>query len=138
MIFQELDAAPAGTRPLWFEFEKDCARLLRSRGMNVIHQAAHRDGDGGVDLFAVDAAGASWVVQCKCWSTHRPVGPDVVRELEGAIRLASVGQAAPSKGLLITTSSFTSGAVSAAVALGFEVVDGAKLARLLTDLASPT
>ncbi|MDF2461809.1 MAG: putative restriction endonuclease [Ramlibacter sp.] len=138
MIFQELDTAPAGTRPLWFEFEKDCARLLRSRGMNVIHQAAHRDGDGGVDLFAVDAAGASWVVQCKCWAAHRPVGPDVVRELEGAIRLAGAGQENSSKGMLITTSSFTSGAVSAALALGFEVVDGAKLARLLTDATSPT
>ena len=131
MIFEEVSTAPEGARPAWFEFEKDCARLLSTRGMRVVHQAAHRDGDGGVDLFAVDADGQSWVVQCKCWSFHRTVGPDVVRELEGAIRLADKGAGSPSRGMLVTTSTFTSGAVSAASTLGFELIDGRRFENLL-------
>lgn len=134
MIFEAVDTAPSGSRPAWFEFEKDCARILRSQGMQVIHQAASRDGDGGVDLYAVDTDGQSWVVQCKCWSSTRPVGPDVVRELAGAIKLADVGAEQSSKGMIMTTSSFTSGAVTSAVEFGFDVVDGARMAGLLANL----
>lgn len=130
MIYERVDRAPEGTRPAWFEFEKDCARLLRSRGLEVIHRAAQRDGDGGMDLYAVEPGGQSWVVQCKCWSAHRPVGPDVVRELEGAIRLADKGTTGTSRGMIITTSSFTSGAVETAAALDFELISGEMLAQL--------
>jgi hypothetical protein len=141
MIFDEVDRAPAGTRPSWFDFEKDCARLLARRGMRVIHQAANRDGDGGVDLFAVEGgpgagnngeAGTgeevSWVVQCKCWALHRPVGPEVVRELVGAIAKADRGRAANSRGMIITTSRLTPGALAEAQAHGFEVLQGEELA----------
>ena len=127
MIFDEIASAPEGTRPAWFDFEKDCARLLASRGMRVIHQAARRDGDGGVDLFAVDEHDASWVVQCKCWAVHRPVGPGVVRELVGAIAAADRGSEKDSRGMIITTSRFTPGAVSEALQLGFELIDGEAL-----------
>jgi hypothetical protein len=132
MIFKELDNVPTGTRPEWFEFERDCASILARIGMEVIHQAAHRDGDGGVDLFAVDSEGQSWVVQCKCWSPSRPVGPDVVRELAGAIQLADQGSDRPSKGKIITTSTFTAGASSAAREFGFDLVDGVDFVRLLS------
>ena len=132
MIFQAIDNAADRTQPAWFVFEKDCAQLLASMGMQVIHQAAHRDGDGGVDLYAVDAEGQSWVVQCKCWSLKRPVGPGTVRELEGAIRLADHGSETRSKGKVITTSTFTKGAMAAAELLGFELIDGNRLATLLT------
>lgn len=131
MIFDEVATAPEGTRPAWFDFEKDCARLLTARGMKVIHQAAHRDGDGGVDLFAIDRDDVSWVVQCKCWAVHRPVGPGVVRELAGAIASADRGKASPSRGMIITTSRLTPGAASEAAALGFEVVQGGALAVAL-------
>jgi restriction endonuclease Mrr len=124
MIFDAVDKAPEGTRPAWFDFEKDCARLLRSRQMQVVHQAANRDGDGGVDLYAITDAGESWIVQCKCWATHRSVGPNVVRELEGALRLADAGSSKRSKGLIITTSTFTEGTKLAALELGFELIDG--------------
>jgi Restriction endonuclease len=131
MLFQELSKAPAGNRPKWFEFEKDCARVLRERGLDVIHQAVNRDGDGGVDLFATDSSEQTYVVQCKCYSANRPVGPEVVRELVGAIALADQGAKGTSRGILMTTSTFTSGAVTAALTLGFEIIDGAKMASLL-------
>lgn len=131
MIFDAIDTPPVGSRPAWFDFEKDCARLLANRGMRVEHQAARRDGDGGVDLYAVDATHQTWLVQCKCWAAHRPVGPDVIRELEGAIHLADSGTTSTSKGMVITTSTFTAGAITAAAALNFELVDGARLTCLL-------
>jgi hypothetical protein len=131
MLFEVVERAPSGDRPRWFQFERDCAGLMRMRGWTVIHQAASRDGDGGVDLYATDVSGAPYVVQCKCWAADRPVGPDVVRELAGAIQLVGAGSAVTPKGVLVTSSTFTSGAVEAAIALGFELVDGARFANLL-------
>lgn len=131
MIFEEIAEAPRGSRPDWFEFEKDCARVLRAQGMRVVHQAANRSGDSGVDLYAVDVNEQSWVVQCKCWAAHRTVGPDIVRELIGAIVASDRGMSTKSRGMIITSSSFTSGAASEAVANGFELIDGKRLAKLL-------
>ena len=134
MIFDEIERAPQGARPAWFDFEKDCARLLRSRGVRVVHQAANGRGDGGVDLFAINDTGDSWLVQCKCWAPDRPVGPDVIRELHGAIRLAEAGAERKSRGILITTSTFTSGAVASASELGIELIDGKTFAKQLKAL----
>lgn len=128
MIFDEVATAPEGTRPAWFDFEKDCQRMLTAKGMQVVHQAAQRDGDGGVDLFAIDPSGQTWVVQCKCWAAHRSVGPEVVRELSGAILAADRGKDTKSRGMIITTSKLTEGAMQEAAASEFEVIDGAGFA----------
>ena len=136
MIFEAIDTAPEGTRPAWFDFEKDCARLLKQRGMDVVHQAANRDGDGGVDLYAIDAEGGSWVVQCKCWAPHRKVSPHVVRELKGAIDLADAGSEKHSRGMIITTSTFSDEAVRTARHFGFELIDGPALAGQLAEATS--
>jgi len=138
MLFEELEVAPEGTRPKWFDFEKDCARLLRSRGMKVIHQAAHRDADGGVDLYAVDGDGQPWVVQCKCWAPHREVPPAVIRELSGAIALADAGASRRSRGVVITTSRFSRGAIKAAEAFSYELIDGQRLVAMVAEVSSPT
>lgn len=130
MLFEVVQTAPVGTRPAWFEFEKDCAALLRRRGLVVHHQAAQRDGDGGIDLYATDKDALGWVAQCKCWGLHRPVGPEVVRELHGAIAKADVGGSVQSRGILITTSRFTSGAVELAETFGYECIDGEAFVRL--------
>lgn len=130
MLFEQVAVAPQGTRPAWFEFEKACLRLLEDAGMRVVHQAAHKDGDGGVDLFAVDAEENSWVVQCKCWAFHRTVGPHVVRELVGAIELADWDSDSSSRGMIITTTKLTSGAAADAEKLGIRVIEGHEFARL--------
>jgi hypothetical protein len=124
MIFEEISTAPVGSRPAWFDFEKACARYLQEQGKSVIHQAANRDGDGGVDLFAVDQDGQSWVVQCKCWSLHRPVGPDVIRELIGAIWKADRDGTSRSRGMIMTSSRLTAGAALEAAEANFIIVDG--------------
>jgi restriction endonuclease Mrr len=108
--------------------------MLTARGMRVIHQAAHRDGDGGVDLFAIDADGQTWVVQCKCWAAHRTVGPDVVRELAGAILAADRGKKTKSRGMIITTSKLTDGALKEADELNFAVINGPEFAAALAAL----
>jgi hypothetical protein len=131
MLFEVVETAPAGTRPDWFEFEKECATVLRRRGLVVRHQAAQRDGDGGIDLYATDTEGQGWVVQCKCWGLHRTVGPEVVRELHGAIAKADIGGTVASRGILITTSRFTGGAIELAKSFGFECIDGAAFAGLV-------
>lgn len=130
MLFEVVATAPSGTRPAWFDFEKDCAKVLRQRGLVVRHQAVQRDGDGGIDLYATDKDGNGWVIQCKCWGLHRPVGPEVLRELHGAIALADAGSTVPSRGIVITTSRFTSGALELAATFGYECIDGASFAKL--------
>jgi hypothetical protein len=133
MIFEAVTHAPVGTRPAWFDFEKDCLRLLRTRGFSVVHQAADRSGDGGVDLYAIDRENRSWVVQCKNWSAHRAIGPEVIRELAGAIVLSDKDNASQaSGGIVITTSSFTTGAIEAAALLGYELIDGVRFTEMLS------
>jgi len=70
------------------------------------------------------------VVQCKCWGLHRPVGPEVVRELHGAIAKADVGGSVASRGILITTSRFTSGAIELAETFDYECINGAAFAQI--------
>lgn len=101
----------------WFEFERYCGGWLRRHGFDEVFR---KPIDQGIDITAFkDRAGNAeeWAVQCKHWS--RPVGPDVVRELEGARVLRGADRA-----LLITTSAFTAGAISTAERFGIELVDG--------------
>jgi restriction endonuclease Mrr len=137
MIFSEIISPPSETIPRWFEFERDCARFLRRRNLNVIHQSAERNVDGGVDLFAESSSGQTYIVQCKCWATHRRVGPEVMRELEGAIRYADMGTSGESKGIVITTSCFTSGAIEVGRALGYELIDGETFSALTSAIGKP-
>ena len=56
IIFRAFDKAPAGSRPAWFDFERDVARIVASMGLRVVHQAAAMKGDGGVDIYAHDGS----------------------------------------------------------------------------------
>jgi hypothetical protein len=91
MIFTEVNSPPSRVIPKCFEFEQDCTRLPRSRNITVIHQSVERNVGGGVDLLAESPSGQTYIVQCRCWTSHRHVGPDAIRELEGAIRYADMG-----------------------------------------------
>lgn len=104
----------------WFEFERYCGGWLRRHGFDEV---SRKSIDEGIDITAFkDRAGYAeqWAVQCKHWS--KPVGPDVVRELEGARVLRGADRA-----LLIVTSAFTPGAITTAQQLGIELVDGDRL-----------
>lgn len=95
----------------WFQFELDVAAVMARMGFKVDHVAASRTGDEGVDVFAENCkTGEAWAIQCKCYAPERKIGPAVVRELIGALATYPSG----TKGMITTTSSFSSGAVSLA------------------------
>jgi hypothetical protein len=114
------DVVPSKAKALaglsWFEFEQHCTRWLMSRGFDEV---ARTSIDHGVDITAISGARQplKWAVQCKHWT--KKVGPDVVRELEGARILRKADRA-----MLIISSAFTSAAVDTASQLNIDLVDG--------------
>lgn len=113
----------------WFEFERDVRDWLESQGFDVEHVAASKRGDNGVDVYATkghDLEKVCWIVQCKCWSPGRKVGPDVVRDLTGALDSYPKG----TRGMIVTTSQFTSGAVGLSIENGIRLVDGVEFAAV--------
>lgn len=130
ILYKSLVKAPRGTRPAWFDFEKDVAALVASKGLEVVHQAASRNGDGGVDIYAHDEANdVVWAIQCKCYAPERKIGPGVVRELAGSLYRYPDG----TRGMIVTTSSLTFGALKEASALSIEVIDGDRFAALIKE-----
>ena len=94
------------------------------------HRAAVRNGDQGVDLYAtkgIDLEAVYWIIQCKCYHLGHPIGPDKLRELHGVV----VTYPAGTRGMMITTSAFTSGARALAAELNIRLMDGAEFARRL-------
>lgn len=93
-------------------------------------RAVGKSGDGGVDgVINEDPLGLDVVyVQAKRWSGS--VGPSVVREFAGTLDTRKA-----SKGVLITTSTFTADAKEVARSVGKRIVlvDGSMLAGLLID-----
>jgi hypothetical protein len=127
-IFQEIAQAPKGTRPAWFDFEKDVAAMMSSKGLSIVHQSASRNGDGGVDVYAYnDANDSTWAIQCKCYASARKIGPDVIRELIGSLTRYPSG----TLGMIVTTSSFTDGAKQLAKESSIEIMDGLEFASFL-------
>ncbi len=77
--------------------------------------------DGGIDLVAINhspVSGGRYVVQCKDWEA--PVGEPALRDLFGTVHSEGA-----SKGILITTSSFTAAAMRFAQGKPLELIDGA-------------
>lgn len=113
-------------------FENLCQALLRELGFSSV-VVTGRSGDGGIDgegLLQVNPVVSFKVVfQCKRYS--RPVGPEVIRDLRGAM----IGRA--EKGIILTTADFTSAAQVEAVRPGgsqIELVDGERLLDLFERL----
>jgi hypothetical protein len=115
-----LDLTPA-------EFEVLVADLFRAMGFEVV---LTRDSyDGGVDIVAVDSRpilGAKVLIVTKRYIHRTPVA--VVRELYGAV----VHERA-SKGILITTSTFTAASYDFIRDKPLELIDGAGLLYLLSE-----
>ncbi len=88
-----------------------------------------RSGDGGVDgVIQQDKLGFERIyVQAKRWQAS--VGPSVVREFASSLRLRGA-----TKGVIITTSTFTDVAVTEAERLGVVLVHGGTLAELMFDV----
>lgn len=125
--------ARIGSAPPEF-FEKLVVKLITAMGyggsIDDAGRALGRSGDGGVDgVIDEDALGLDRIyVQAKRYKEGNPVGPGAIRDFFGALDQFKAG-----KGLFVTTSSFSSSAVSTAGGLSRRIVliDGQQLARLL-------
>lgn len=93
-------------------FEEVVGEVLASYGWQV--DLTPKSKDGGYDIFAISPTTApeteaSWIIECKRYAPHRPVGVDIVRALYGSNLLNRGDQGAGMK-MLATTSYFTAGA----------------------------
>ena len=107
----------------WKDFESLLGEYYRRRGFSV-EENRQGGADGGVDLRLRDRDGLH-VVQCKQWLT-RQVGVSIVRELYGVM----VDQGAYS-GSVVTSGTFTKEAKQFAEGKRMELVDGARLERMI-------
>lgn len=93
-----------------WEFEEFVADVFRRMGFNAdVTQKTH---DGGKDIVATFEIGGvlyTTYFECKKYSPDRPVGVNIVRELYGVMERECVD-----KGVIVTTSHFTKGAIQEA------------------------
>ncbi|PYV66598.1 MAG: hypothetical protein DMG96_41915 [Acidobacteria bacterium] len=108
------------------EFEIFVTNLLRKMGYKA--ETTQLTADGGIDVWASNDnlfSGGKIIVQCKRYSEHQMVGEPVLRELFGLVHAHGVN-----KGVLVTTSSFTRGAVKFAEGKPIELLGGLQLLGL--------
>ena len=110
----------------WKDFERLLGEYYRRQGFRV-EENQQGGADGGVDLRLRDKHGLH-VVQCKQWRS-RQVGVPIARELLGVM----VDQGAYS-GSIITSETFTKEAKQFAERNGIELVDGARLERMIMEV----
>lgn len=110
-----------------YDFEQQVAQMLRSRGLAV--EVIGGLGDDGVDIIAHDTTpitGGIYLVQCKRYALDRKVGVADVRELYGAVQ-----EKRASKGVLVTSSTFTPQARRFAEDKPIELIDAVQLSSLI-------
>ncbi len=98
-------------------FEEVVAELFRKRGFSV--QLTPQTRDGGRDLLAVNSGSLGkslYLVECKRYAENRKVGVEVVRGLYGVLQAERA-----TKGIIVTTSSFTRDAVAFASPLEYQL-----------------
>lgn len=89
-------------------FEEVTAEIFRDKGFEVELTKRTRDGGKDVIAFHKDQLGirSKYIIECKYYSDTNKVGVDIVRALYGVKNSHSGGNL----GIIVTTSTFTSGA----------------------------
>ena len=111
-LFAYLRRNPAFLRELTpRRFEELVAAIFRNNGFSV--ELTPESRDGGVDIIAVQHSGLTGdlvhFIECKRYKASRKVGIGVIQRLLGA-----VSQRHATKGIVVTTSSYSRGAIRAA------------------------
>ncbi len=109
------------------QFESLIVHLLQKMEFVVEHTG--KTGDGGIDIKAelpIPIRGGKFIIQCKRYNKDTKVDVKDIRELFGVIHAEMAN-----KGILITTSDFTSKAIDFAKGKPIELIDGDKLNSLL-------
>ena len=112
----------------WKRFELLCAKYYEAVGFKS--ETLRCGADGGIDvkLFKVDPSKPLAVVQCKAWNSHS-VGVKEIRELLGVMAHEKV-----SRGIFVTTSTYTKDAREFGAANQIELLDGSGFLNKLLDL----
>ena len=112
-----------------YEFEQLLVKLCQAiPEFDEVRRTRSR-ADGGIDLVAVNKTpfvGGRVAIQAKRYAPHNKVEIAAVREIIG-----SISQREFTKGIIMTTSGFTSAARQEAERLGVELYDGERLLWLL-------
>ena len=104
------------------EFEYWCANLLKQIGFSEV-QVTPGSGDQGVDIIAAKD-GEKYAIQCKRYG--KPLGNKSIQEVYTGRTIYGCDKAA-----IMTNQFFTSGAISAANAVGVLLWDREELARMI-------
>ena len=107
------------------DFEKLCALLFQKMGYRT--QVTAKSNDGGYDII-LRSGQSKAIVECKCYSLGNKIGRPAIQKLVGANNIAMADGM-----VFITTSEFSSYAVSYAKEVGVELIDGHKLLRLFNE-----
>ena len=116
-----------------YDFEQQVAQMLRGRGLTA--EVTGGTGDEGVDIIAYDntpVTGGMSLIQCKRYSPDKKVGVAEVRELYGTMQ-----EKQSAKGVLVTSSTFTAGALKFAEGKSIELIDGVQLSELIVGTVQP-
>lgn len=111
----------------WRDFERILQEAFRRQGYLSVESPSGPD--GGYDI-ALRKDGKRYLVQCKRWKS-RQVGVAPARELWGVIAASKADG-----GFFVTSGSFTPDAQAFARDIELELIDGAKLERLLSKVTS--
>ena len=76
------------------------------------------------------AGDETWAIQCKWHAEDRSVEVDAIRELIGSMRDLETSGSANVRGMLVTTSRFTSGAQRLALRHDITIIDGPEFGSL--------
>ena len=105
-----------------YEFEKVVGDYFRDCGYTV--QQTKRSNDGGKDLIMYKG-GQTYYVEVKRYAKSKPVDRPLIQKLVGACHPNNA------KGIFVTTSRFTKGAIDEAHRSNIELIDGDQFIRLL-------
>lgn len=107
----------------WRDFEQLVAEAYRRKGYTV-RENLTAGPDGGVDVI-LEKDGQLHLIQCKQWKTQK-VGVKIVREMFGVMTAQNAASAA-----IITSGMFTQEARSFADGKAVDLIDGARLNRMV-------
>ena len=105
-----------------YQFEKFIGDYFRDCGYTV-HQTK-RSNDGGKDLVMYKG-GQTYYVEVKRYAKNNSIQRPLIQKLVGACHPAGA------RGIFVTTSYFSSGAISEARRSNIELIDGKRLMQLL-------
>ena len=109
-----VNMSPAG-------FEEHCEKYVESLGYQVYKKWNY---DGGIDIRGIKDDGSRLFVQCKHYlESGNPIGPDVVREMQGSVELETKDmEECRIDKMIITSTRYTHKASQAAESLNIKLV----------------